>query len=52
MTVIPKEKLETMVMQNFVVRANKMHYGLCENRELGIIDKELFRGLFYAKNCL
>ena len=28
-----------MVLQNFVARANKMHYGLCENGELGIIDK-------------
>ena len=29
----------SMVMQNFVARATKMHKGLCENGELGIIDK-------------
>ena len=44
-----QEKLETMVMQNFVARANKMHYGLCENRELGIIDKGIISWLILCQ---
>ena len=38
-----------MVMQNFVARANKMHYGLRENRELGIIDKGIISWLILCQ---